>query len=1573
MEAVHNANDRDLLHVSADRQSARERLLSLQLVAEDKRRQSARNIQPRSTSEGLIPLSFAQERLWLLNQIGLVGSAYNAPFALRLSGNLLERALERSFTELLRRHEALRTRFVTQEGVPYQVIDPPEPLPIHRIDLSGVADATLRERDLLECMQKEQTRRFDLSEGPLLRCSLIALGPEEHVLFVTTHHIVVDGWSLGVIVHELSALYAAYAQDRPSPLPELKIQYADYAIWQRQWLQGDVLQEQLQYWREQLSGAPPELALPTDRPRPEMESFQGATLSFQLPATLSNALRDLARAEGATLFMVALAAFQLLLARWSGQRDIVVGSPIAGRRNQETEGLIGFFVNTLALRTDLSGNPSFRSLLGHVKEVTLGAYAHQDLPFEAVVAELRPDRTLRRQPIFQVWIALQNYPEESVALPGLTWTWTGVDWTHAHFDLALYLYEGSDGISAILEYATDLFEAQTIERIASHFRTLLLGIVADPDCPIGELQLMDEAERRLLAHWNETAKPYPCERLLHELFLGQVQLTPDAVAIEYGEKHLTYAQLNAQTNQLARYLANQGVGPDRLVAVCLERSSEMVVALLGILKAGGAYVPLDPSYPADRLSYMVSDARPHLILSHTELRSGLPPDQSEVVGLDTLLKHIAARIDEDLERDGAEQTGESLAYVIYTSGSTGRPKGTAMPHRALINLIEWHRAAFREEDRRARVLQFAALSFDVAFQEIFSTLCSGGTLLLIDEWNRRDPLELSRFLLTRDVQRLFLPPLMLQSLAEQFKAFGGAPAGLRDVITAGEQLKVSPEIVWLFEQVPSCRLSNHYGPTETHVVTAVTLEGHASRWPPLPPIGRPISNIQISVLDENLRAVPIGIVGEIYVQGAALARGYFQRPALTDERFVQLSSATQTPIRAYRTGDLARWRPDGTLEYLGRNDDQVKLRGYRIELGEIEAALMTHECVRHAAVALRERAGGEKGLVAYVAPRERSAPSIDALRAYLQARLPEHMVPAAFIVLDRLPITPSGKLDRRALPAAPASAYTGEGWRAPNGETERELARIWAELLGESNVSAQDNFFALGGHSLHAMRMITRIAERFAVHVHAIAIFQHPTIERMARHIEGLQLPTENETDGPRIEATPPSDVVQHSGAVPLAFSQLSHWKTYRLHERRGIRWIARATRLCGPLKVDALSHSFAELVRRHEALRTRIIVVDGVPAQEVIDAPDCRLEIEDLTGLDDATRDSELTRRIDKFVHEPIDVTVGPLFGARLYKLAADEHVLLMAMEHMISDGCSLGIVHRDIFAFYEAETMALPLTLPPVAMQLPEYARWCLSGRAAWLEAHGAYWNEQLLRYPRVTFPSDTAPTKPGDSGWGTIPFRLESGLKADLFEWCRCWHSTPAMSVFAAFACVTLRWCEVDEAVFQYQSDGRVLPELENTVGFIASMLYVRVELLHNDSFVALLQRVTEEYCRAYEHIDLSYTMTHTPRPGFTRNAAFNWVPLGSGFGSRREEGQGKTISRVPVRIARPVVTDLVIDNEPALLVFEEEEALVGELQFPLSRFSFESMSAFAQALTRTVEALLRQPERRLTSVPLRGIGS
>jgi amino acid adenylation domain-containing protein len=1067
---------------------------------------------PRPEQGGVsrFPASRAQQRLWFIDRLEGGSVGYRISVAIRLLGTLNLEWLQESLDCIVQRHEVLRTVFVSDDSDPLQQIAAEASFSLRVIDLAQYERAQAEKQICLHKIEEAQAH-FDLRKGPLIRGRLLRLAAQEHVLLVTMHHIVSDGWSMNIFVRELSELYSAHREGRSHRLEPMPIQYADYAQWQRELLSGEPLEKQLGYWRMRLAGIAPQVNLPTDRPRPESQTYRGGNVPVALGPQLSSKLRAFSQHHGVTLFMTLYAGWAVLLSRLSGEQEIVIGTPIANRQRAELEALIGIFVNTLVLRIELRDDLRVDELIAQVKELTLEAYDHQDVPFEQIVEALQPQRSLSRNPLFQVMFGLHNVPRTDPEFSGLISTLEdGVD-EPSVFDLFLSMEERGEEVAGTLNFAMDLFDRETVDRWVRCYIRLLSEIAEHDHIRIGDLPILPDVERRqIIESFNATEAPYPQEKLVQELFEEQVERTPQAQAAVYEGQCVTYAELNRRANQLARYLKDKGIGPDQLVGICVERSVEMIVGVLGILKAGAAYLPLDPNYPAERLAFMLEDAAPRIILTKKELQAELSATQAEVLVLETKSKETVGYAEANLPAAELGLSAEKLVYVIYTSGSTGRPKGTAMAHHSMVNLIEWHRKTLSAEGRR--VLQFAALSFDVAFQEIFSTLCTGGTLVLLDEWVRRDAGALAEFLNRNSVQTLFVPPLMLQSLAEYCQTACTVPTSLLDVITAGEQLRISPEIMGFFERLPGCRLHNHYGPTESHVVTALTLSGNPGEWPTLPAIGRPISNIQIYVLDRRRQPVPVGVAGEIYIGGAGVARGYLGRPDLTQERFIVDPFSAKGPARLYKTGDLGRWRADGTLEYLGRNDNQVKIRGFRIELGEIEVQLMRHKEVKEAAVVLREDIPGEKRLVAYVTSRDESSVSVEELRAHLAAALPDHMVPGAIVSLEHLPLTPSGKLDRRALPAPASEAYASQEYEAPQGAIEEAIAGIWQKLLRVERVGRRDNFFDLGGHSLLATRVSTHIGAELDMDIPLRLMFERPTVEELGAWIVqeiAAEVPTE--------------------------------------------------------------------------------------------------------------------------------------------------------------------------------------------------------------------------------------------------------------------------------------------------------------------------------------------------------------------------------------------------------------------------------------------------------------------------------
>ncbi|MHC5714684.1 MAG: amino acid adenylation domain-containing protein [Nostoc sp.] len=1028
-------------------------------------------------------LSFAQQRVWFLEQLQPNSPAYILSNAQRLMGKLNADVLQQSLDAIVVHHQALRTNFIKVDGSPIQVIGTPRPVELKTIKVT--------QEQVESLLNQEAQRPFNLESDLMLRATLLQVDEHQHILLLVMHHIASDGWSTGILWQQLAAVYEAFLSGKPDPLPKLPIQYADFAVWQHQWLSGEILSGQINYWKTQLVGTNTVLELPTDRPRPPVQTYQGAVQSLMLPQTLSASLKELSHQQGVTLFMTLLAAFGTILHRYTGQEDILIGSPIAGRNQVETEGLIGFFVNTLAIRTQLSGNPSFRQLLSQVREVTLGAYAHQDLPFEKLVEELQPERNLSHSPLFQVMFAFHNTPRELWELPGLTITPLKVHSGAAKFDLTLDLEETSSGIKGGIEYNTDLFDATTIARMIGHFQTLLAGIVANPEQQISDLPLLTPAEQhQLLGEWNNTQTDYDLSQCLHQLFEAQVEKTPDALAVKFADKHLTYHQLNCRANQLAHHLQTCGVQADVLVAICVERSLEMVVGLLGILKAGGAYVPLDPEYPQERIAYMLEDCQAPVLLTQKSLVAHLPTSTQKIC-LDSDWETISQQSDGN---PNSSIKPVDLAYVIYTSGSTGKPKGAMNSHRGICNRLLWMQDAYKLT-QSDRVLQKTPFSFDVSVWEFFWPLLTGARLVMAQPGGQRDATYLINTIAQEEITTLHFVPSMLQIFL-QTKGLERCGA-LKQVFCSGEALPV--DLQERFFDSMGCELHNLYGPTEAAIDVTFWQCQRESNLKSVP-IGRAIANTQLYILDSHFQAVPLGAIGELYIGGIGVARGYLNRPDLTAERFI--SHPFNEGEKLYKTGDLARYLADGNIEYIGRIDHQVKIRGFRIELGEIETLLAQHPTIQQTVVTARVDHPENQRLVAYIVPHPEQTPTTDELRHFLKQKLPEYMVPSAFVLLDTLPLTPNGKIDRRALPAPESTRLdTDNTYVAPRDQLEFKLTKIWSEILGVQPIGVRDNFFELGGHSILAVKLFWQIEKIFNTNLPLAILFQSGTVEALAKII----------------------------------------------------------------------------------------------------------------------------------------------------------------------------------------------------------------------------------------------------------------------------------------------------------------------------------------------------------------------------------------------------------------------------------------------------------------------------------------
>ncbi len=1389
------------------------------------------------------PLSFAQQRLWFLEQLTPHTSAYNIAAAVRLTGPLDPEVLQRTLNEIFKRHEVLRTTFTSLAGSDVQIISAAAAVPFPVVDLSEFSQAE-QDTTVRRLAAEEAQRPFDLTRGPLLRFSLLRLGAEQHIILTTMHHIIGDGWSSVVLFREIGALYTAYAAGQESPLGELPVQYADYAVWQREYLSGEVLERQVEYWRQQLAGAAPVLELPADRVRPAVQSYRGASVRFAVGQEVTNGLKALSQREGVTLFMTLLAAFKVLLYRYTGQEDIVVGSPIAGRTRAEVENLIGFFVNTLVLRTDLSGAPGFRELLGRMRETALGAYAHQDVPFEKLVDELRPERDLSYSPLFQVLFVLQNVAPEELQLAGLELQFLEVTNETVKFDLTLTVAEEAEGLRASLHYNTDLFAAATIERMVGNFQVLLAGILSDQERPLAQLPLMSEAERRqVLVDWNQTQAAYPQPTAVHELFEQQAARTPEAIALRRQEQSLTYRELNYRANQLAHQLCSLGVGPEVLVGILLERSVELVVSLLAVLKAGGAYVPLDPQYPAERLSFMIGDAGAKVLLTQKHLVESFPRLEASVVCLDDDWQTIAAGW--PAHNPPGDATRGNAAYVIYTSGSTGTPKGVVVEHHSLCNHLLWRQATYPLH-AADRFLHKASISFDIAVWEIFAPLIAGAQLVLAEPGGEKDAAYLTRTMATQQITMVYFGPAMLQEVLAELGLENCV--SLRHVFCGGDSLTF--ELQRRFYERLKGSLHHQYGPTETTVDVTVRDCGRDDQRQPVP-IGRPIANTEIYILDPQLQPVPVGVPGQLFVGAASLARGYFNRPDVTAEKFLPHPFSTRPGARLYSTGDLARYLADGQIVFLGRIDNQVKVRGFRIELGEVEAVLHRHAEVREAVVIVREDATGEKRLVAYVVSASDVEMNSGKLRATLREKLPEYMIPSAFVQLRELPLTPNGKVDRRALPAPETDFSLSLSYVGPRTPVEELLCGIWSEVLGVGGIGVTDNFFEVGGHSLKATQVVSRIRETFRIELALRTIFESPTIESLAASVKGA-LATGPRGESPRLEA------VGRAGPVGLSFAQQRLWFLHELEPESTAYNIVGGIRLQGALEEEALRGALAEMMRRHESLRTRFGIEKGQPVQIIVAAEPLELTVADLSALAAPEREEEVRRRIECETNYRFNLQAELLFRATLLRVSNDEHVLLVAMHHIISDEWSTRLLFREIGALYTAYASGQESPLGELPVQYADYAVWqreYLSGEV--LERQVEYWRQQLAgAAPVLELPADRVRPAVQSYRGASVRFAVDREVTNGLKALSQREGVTLFMTLLAAFKVLLYRYTGQEDIVVGSPIAGRTRAEVENLIGFFVNTLVLRTDLSGAPGFRELLGRMRETALGAYAHQDVPF---------------------------------------------------------------------------------------------------------------------
>ncbi|WP_411122645.1 amino acid adenylation domain-containing protein [Streptomyces sp. x-19] len=1499
------------------------------------------------------PLSYGQQRLWFLDRLRPGRADYTIPVVTRLRGGLDDRALLHALTEVVRRHEVLRSRYEHDGDLPVQIVEPVTAFVPVVTDLSDLPEGEARAR-AHELATTDAATPFDLSEAPLIRARLIRVTEHEHILALVLHHTVADGWSIPVLWDELAAGYAAAARGTRLQLPELPLQYGDIASWQRDRMAAGALADQLDHWRHRLADVPP-LGLPADRPRPPVRSGAGDVVSFRLPAELHTGLVALGQREGATLFMTLLAGFQAVLARYTGRHDIAVGTPIAGRNRAELESLIGFFVNTLVLRTDLSGDPAFTELLARSRDTALTAYAHQDLPFDTLVEELQPDRDPSRNPLFDVLFQLHPDLPDALRIDGLAVEQLEVDNGTSKFDLSLALTERPDGLTATIHYATDLFDRATVERLAEHYVRLLTSAASDPTRPLSQLELLSPAERHQVLDAPTTTADFPRDRLLHELVEDQVRRRPHAIAVTCGTRQLTYAELNARANRLARYLRARGVGPGHTVAVVLDATREAVVAVLAVLKAGGAYVPVDPGYPADRLALILADSRARLALTQ-DSGTATPAGLSGVPVLDLARERsrIAAQSGENLP---PAASSADLAYAIYTSGSTGRPKGVAVPHRGVVNYLTYLTRTF-EIDEHDVVLARTALTFDPSVRDLFAPLSVGARVVVMPPDEAKDPHALLAAIEEQQVTAvLSIVPSMLDVLgATAVRPPGSA---LRLVMTTGEALtpaharrarRLGAEFV----------LVNQYGPTECTNTSAFRSVTDRDVEDGRIPIGQPIPNARCYVLGEHLEVLPPGAVGELCIAGPGVTRGYLHDPRRTAEHYVP-DPFGPPGERMYRTGDLARWRADGTLEFHGRRDNQVKVRGHRIELGELEAVLARHPDVAQAVAAARGE-GLERTLVSYVvwrspdgrqpSPEDRRSALLD----FLRATLPAAMVPSAVVELGALPLTPNGKVDRKALPA-PDIEQQRRAYRAPADAVERTIASVWEEVLGRERVGTHDDFFELGGHSLRATQVAARLRHRLGREIPLQMVFTYPTITAFARALD---------------------DTARAGGAIghretdtaPVSFGQQRLWLLDQLQPGRPDYNMPSAVRFRGPLDQDAVIAALHAVVARHDVLRSSFVnrgpsLGGGGLCQVVAPvnafAPACT----DLSHLPHAQAQRRAGELAEQDAKAPFDLCTAPLIRARLIRLATEDHLLVVVVHHAVFDGWSARLLWDEVFAHYRDLTAGHRPAPPHLAVTYRDFASW-QRGRMTGAAPEGdlAYWRDRLTGLAPLELPTDR-PRPPAPSGRGDhVDFTLPGPVLDRLRDIGKENGATLFMVLLAGFQTLLGRWAGTDDVAVGAPIAGRDHAELEPLIGFFVNTLVLRGDLSGDPTFTELVARARDTALAAYAHQDVPFErLVEAVRPerDLSRNPLFQVMLVLNDDTASPVELPG--LDAEPVELGGGAAKfDL------SLYLSEEPGGLGGRAVYATDLFDRATILRLIRSFERVLTCAAADPGRAVAELPL-----
>ena len=1500
-------------------------------------------------------LSFAQERLWFLDQLEPDSPFYNISDAVRVKGELDVDRLLLCLEEIVRRHDVLRSTFDKKDGKPVITIHPNVDIEYSVHDLMKTAKEERRKKSE-EIIRREATQPFRLSEAPLFRICLIKMTADEHIFVLTIHHIISDGWSSNIMFYEVGALYESYTLGMESPLPALPLQYQDFAWWQRQWLQGERLEQEIDYWRRTLEGSPPVINLPTDRPRPAVQSANGDYKTFKLSPELSSALDGVTQAHGATPFMTLLAAFQALLYRYSGQDDVNVGTPIANRVRGELESLIGFFVNTLVLRADLSGSPTFAELLQRVKETALGAFAHQDVPFEKIVDALKVERDLSHSPLFQVMFALQNIPGQA----GGGESELQIEPLDAHsgaakFDITLFMVEEEGHYSGALEYNTDLFDSLTIDRMIQHFIKLLKEVVQNPDLSIDALPLVLPQEKQaVLFDWNGSPASLDVPENVVALFEHTVHSAENLTAVRCQDAKLTYAELNRRVNCLANYLIERGVRTDDLVGLCIDRSPEMIIAMLAILKAGGAYVPIDPSYPGDRIAYMLEDSNVSILLSSQRVIKKLPRHNAVVVLVDVDWPAIKASSDAN---PGVTFDPDQLAYMIYTSGSTGKPKGTMITHSGLIHYLDWCYKTYPLEKGRGSIVH-STIAFDATVTAVFTPLLTGKSITLVADDAGLEGLA-EALQADKDFSVVKITPAHLELLGHQASPQSAAEL-THSFIIGGENLTADQIRFWQ-HNAPDTLLYNEYGPTET-VVGCVVYEAHQWRGVGSVPIGRAISNAFVYVLDEQLNPLPPGVPGELYVGGAGVARGYLHRPDLTAERFVPDPFSGSPGARLYKTGDLVRYLNDGRLIYLGRLDNQVKIRGYRIELGEIDALLLEHPEVSAALTIARQDAPGEKRIVSYVVPQNDKTPSVDDLYARITRELPDYMTPAAIVALEEFPLTPNGKVDRRALPLPDYAALQSQAeFVAPRNDEEKMLADVFREILRIDQVGVYDNFFELGGHSLLATQLTSRIRDVFHIELPLRDLFESPTIAALVHKMKQAKRRSQG-------AAAPPLTSYPRDGELPLSFAQQRLWFLDQLAPNNPNYNIPAALRLNGRLDIPALEKALAEIVRRHEALRTVFEDHHGTPHQFILPDPDVSVVRIDLRELDADARGRELMRLVTEDAMTPFRLDIGPLFRSSLILLGEDEYVFTFTVHHIISDGWSTGVFLNEVGVLYEAFHRNTASPLPPLKIQYADYAIW----QRGWLKGEVLaeqinFWKQQIgVNPPVLDLPTDHPRPAMQSANGDAVAAQISAETSRALLALSQKHDVTLFMTLISAFQVLLHRYTHQREILIGSPIANRTFSETEALIGFFVNTLVLKADFDRAETFPELLQQVREFTLDAYAHQDVPFEQLVDelePDRDMSRSPIFQAMFV---LQNTPRGANGVQLPSLRMEVIEPDVRAAKYDL--TVVMAEAPDGMFVEFEYNSDLFEKETMQRMLSHFQQVLAGLAADPAQPIASIPL-----